>query len=177
MSKFVDSTELDRIFKGLSLPSKNRVNTQKRVMRKAGNVIKDAVRSRLEKKFNTAGKPYEERAVNQIKRNIKVLNSKARDIARILIYAKGSTVSMGRGKTRREWSLNGALALILFGNYKKRPRKTRGSGKSRGNVDGIDKEGLYEPVIKSHGRQALVVAKKSLSIELEKEMRTLKLGL
>jgi len=150
MSEFVDDGQIRRILKGLSIPNNNKKNLTRRALRKgAGNLLKDKVRERLDVMFNKAGKPFEEESLNTIKRNIMVHNSKSKVSAGIVVYAKSSnTTSMGRGKTRREWGVNGALSLMLFGNYKNRPRRTRGGKKSRGNVKGIDNEGLYEPICK-----------------------------
>lgn len=176
MSEFVDDREIRKILNRLSIPDSNKKNAARRALRKGANILKDAVRSRLDNTFNKAGKPFEEEAVNGIKRNIKVLNSKSKTNPGVVIYAKGSTISMGRGKTRREWSINGALSLILFGNYKSRPRITRGTKQERGNIKGIDKEGLYEPVAKQQGKKALEVAKRHLAVEINKEIRKLTNG-
>ncbi len=161
---------IDKIIRKLDkmdFQSSNQKNIIRRVMRKGGNIIKDEVKRLIPSRNDF---PY----IFHIKRSVKVVTSKSRARPGVNVYTKGADVPVAPGAGRDWWTLGAYQILVFFGNYKNKNRTgrlNRGSGQSRGDVQGITGYNPYKQAFNNKGRRALIVIAKNMKPEIEKEWR------
>lgn len=164
---FVQGIEkMSRVLDQMSFESNNQKNIIRRVARKGGNVLKDET-----KRLIPSSDKFEHTIY--LRRSVKVQTSKSRFRPGVNVIIKGGDVPVGQGRSRRFWKLRSYANLVFFGNYKT-PNRPDGRGKKHGNVRGITGYNPFSLARLNKGNRAMIVMKKNLLPEIQKEFTKLK---